>query len=178
MRHRPVASLVSNDLVQQQQLDYAIDGVINRQGGAYHISVRLLDLAQWTRPVWSERFELATGELHRLNELVTGRIVGSIDPMIFFIEGRPKRTERYGATGLLFLAIPLIYSMEQKKFQEAGDLIQRALAIEPDNSMAVTVLAYWHVWLVGQGWTTDMDKTFSTVEKLCMRAMTMDPENS
>ncbi len=175
---RPLASLLSNDVFQRQQLDYAVDGTITKQGQKYHISVRLLDLSRCTRPVWSDRFELAICELHRLNELVTARIVGSIDPIILFIEGQPKRREHYGATGLLFLAIPLIYSMERKKFQEAGDLIQRALGIEPDNSMAVTLLAYWHVWHVGQGWSSDMAKTFSTVERLCKRAMDLDPENS
>jgi DNA-binding SARP family transcriptional activator/TolB-like protein len=175
---RPLASLLSNDIFQRQQLDYAVDGTITKQGQKYHIGVRLLDLSRRTRPVWSDRFELAICELHRLNELVTARIVGSIDPIILFIEGRPKRRERYGATGLLFLAIPLIYSMERKKFQEAGDLIQRALGIEPDNSMAVTLLAYWHVWHVGQGWSSDIAKTFSTVERLCKRAMDLDPENS
>jgi DNA-binding SARP family transcriptional activator len=175
---RPLATLLSKDAFARQQLDYAVDGTVTRRGPNYHIGVQLLDLARCTRPVWSDRFELAVRELHRLNELVTGRIVGSIDPIILFIEGRPKRRERYGATGLLFLAIPLIYSMEREKFQQAGELIQRALGIEPENSMAVTLLAYWHLWHVGQGWTTDGARTLSTVETLCLRAMELDPENS
>jgi TolB-like protein/Flp pilus assembly protein TadD len=178
MRSRPVATLLSNNAVQQQQLDYAIDGVIKRHGKSYDIEVWLLDLAQCTRPVWSNRFELGIDELHRLNEMITGRVVASIDPVILFIEGQPRRRERYGATGLLLLALPLIYSMERQKYQQAGDLIQRALTIEPDNSMAVTLLAYWHLWHVGQGWTTDAAKTLATIETLCVRAMKLDPENS
>jgi DNA-binding SARP family transcriptional activator len=178
MIQRPLATFLSNDMFQRQQLDYAVDGVVTRRGSNYHVSVRLLDLTRCARPVWSDRFELAICELHRLNELATARIVGSIDPIILFIEGQPKRRDRHGATGLLFLAIPLIYSMERGKFQEAGDLIQRALAIEPDNSMAVTLSAYWHLWHIGQGWTRDSGKTTSTVETLCLRAMELDPENS
>jgi DNA-binding SARP family transcriptional activator len=175
---RPWASLLGNDVFQRQQLDYAVDGTITKQGEKYHINVRLLDLSSCTRPIWSDQFDLATLELHRLNELVTARIVGSIDPIILFIEAQPTRRERYGATGLLFPAIPLIYSMECTKFQQAGALIQRALAIEPDNSLAVTLLAYWHLWHIGQGWTTDVAKTLSTVERSCTRAMELDPENS
>jgi DNA-binding SARP family transcriptional activator/TolB-like protein/Flp pilus assembly protein TadD len=178
MRSRPVATLLSKDAVQQQQLDYAIEGVIKKHGKEYHIEVWLLDLSQRTRPVWSDRFELGINELHRLNEMVTGRVVASIDPVILFIEGQPRRRERYGATGLLLLALPLIYSMEQQKYQQAGNLIQRALAIEPENSMAVTLLAYWHLWHVGQCWTPDSAKTLSTTEALCLRAMELDPENS
>jgi DNA-binding SARP family transcriptional activator/TPR repeat protein len=178
MRSRPVATLLSKDTVQQQQLDYAVDGTIKRAGRNYHIEVWLLDLTQYTRPVWSDRFELGISELHRLNEVVTGRVVASIDPVILFIEGQPRHSERYGATGLLLLALPLIYSMERQKYQQAGDLIQRALAIEPDNSLAVTLSAYWHLWHVGQGWTTDPAQTLATVERLCLRAMELDAENS
>lgn len=178
MMQRPLATLLSKDIFQRQQLDYTVDGTIVRRGQRYHIDVRLFDFARCTRPAWSDRFELGISELHRLNELITARIVGSIDPIILFIEGQPKRRERHGVAGLLFLAIPLIYSMERKKFQEAGDLIQRALAIEPDNSMAVTLCAYWHLWHVGQDWTSDNVKTLSTVEILCLRAIELDADNS
>jgi DNA-binding SARP family transcriptional activator/TolB-like protein len=176
MMQRPLATLLSKD--QRHPLDYAVDGTVTRKGQRYHVGVQLLDFRRGTRPVWSDRFELGIDELHRLNELVTARIVGSIDPFILFIEGRPKRKERHGAAGLLFVAIPLIYSMERAKFQQAGELIQRALGIEPDNSMAVTLSAYWHLWHVGQGWTPDTAKTFSTVENLCLRAIELDAENS
>jgi DNA-binding SARP family transcriptional activator/TolB-like protein len=178
MLRRPVATLLSEDIFQQQQLDYAIDGVIARHGKNYHISVRLLDLTRSTQPVWSDRFELAINELHRLNEMVTGRVVASIDPVILFIEGQPRRKERYGATGLLLLAIPLMYSMEREKYYQAGELIERAIGIEPNNAMVLTWSAYWHLWNAGQCWTPDLAEALSKAENLCLRAMKLDPENS
>lgn len=178
MRHRPVATLLSEDVLQQQQLDYAVDGIIKRRGENHHIEVWLLDLTRSTRPVWSDSFELKVDQLHRVNEMVIGRVVASIDPVILFIEGQPRHSERYGPTGLLLLALPLIYSMEWQKYQQAGNLIHRALAIEPDNSMAVTLLAYWHLWHIGQGWTADAAKTLAIIRTLCLRAMELDPENS
>jgi DNA-binding SARP family transcriptional activator len=158
MLRRPVTALLSEDIFQQQQLDYAIDGVIEQRGNKYRISVRLLDLTRSTQPVWSDRLELAMNELHRLNEMVTGRVVASIDPVILFIEGQPRRKERYGANALLLLAIPLIYSMERQKYHQAGQLIERATAMEPDNAMALTWLAYWHLWNAGQCWTPDLGR--------------------
>jgi tetratricopeptide (TPR) repeat protein len=110
--------------------------------------------------------------------MVTGRMVAKIDPVILFIEGQPRRKDCYGATGLLFLAIPLIYSMERSKFQEAGRLIEQAIAIEPNNAMALTWSAYWHLWNGGQSWAPDLAATLSKAEQLCLRATTLDPENS
>jgi DNA-binding SARP family transcriptional activator len=172
----PLASALRNP--QRQPLDYAVDGAVTKHDEHLEINVRLLDLSKSTEPVWSARFDLASDELHRINELVVGRIVASIDPVILLIEGQPKRKERSGATGMLLEAIPLIYSMERTKFQQAGHLIERALEIEPDNPMALTSLAYWHLWHVGQCWTPDPAGTLSRVASLCLKALEIDPENS
>jgi TolB-like protein/Tfp pilus assembly protein PilF len=176
--YRPLVNFTSEDLLQRQQLDYAVDGVVSRHGRLIQINVRLLDLTQCTQPVWSERFELAADELHRLNEMVTARIVRSIDPVILFIEGQPKRREHYGATGLLLLAIPLLYSMDRRKFEHAGALINQALEIDPQNAMAVAWAAFWRVCLVGQGWAQDILGTLAAAETLCLKAIQIDPDNA
>ncbi len=178
LMHKQSASAVSEDQLQRKQLDYVVDGAVSSNGNQFQISVRLLDLSHYARPVWSDRFELAVGQLHQLNEMVTTRIVGRIDPVILFIEGKPKRREQYGATGLILLAIPLIYSMERKKFEEAGTLIDRALEIEPDNAMVVAWAAHWQLIYAGQGWTSDIARTLTTAEALCVRAIRIDPENA
>lgn len=176
--HTPLVNFASEDLLQRKHLDYAVDGIVTRNGNRFQISVRLLDLTRGTQPVWGDRFELGVGELHRLNEFVVGRVVGSIDPVILFIEGKPKRREHYGATGMLLLAIPMFYSMERKKFAQAGVLIHQALDIDPENAMALAWAALWRMARVGQGWEQDIAGNLATAEKLCLRAMRIDPENA
>jgi adenylate cyclase len=176
--HSPLANYTGEDLLQRKELDYAVDGVVSRQGRLIRINVRLLDLTRRTQPVWSEHFELPAFELHRLNEMVTGRVVGCIDPVILFIEGQPNRREHYGATGLLLLAIPLLHSMEREKFERAGVLIHRAMEIDPKNAMASAWAALWHITRVGQGWTQDVAGTLATAETLCRKAIEIDPDNA
>jgi DNA-binding SARP family transcriptional activator/Tfp pilus assembly protein PilF len=159
-------------------LDYLVDGTISGSGRQLQISVRLLDLAGQAQPVWNERFDIALSHLHRLDELVTTRIVGRIDPVILHIEAQPKRREHYGATGLLLLAIPMTFSMERRQYEEAGRLIQQALALEPDNAMAEAWAAHWHNFYIGQGWAKDIDKTNEQVQQHALRAITLDPENA
>jgi DNA-binding SARP family transcriptional activator len=159
-------------------LDYLVDGTISGSGRQLQISVRLLDLAAQAQPVWSERFDIALSHLHRLDELVTTRIVGRIDPVILHIEGQPKRREHYGATGLLLLAIPLTFSMERQQYEEAGRLIQQALALEPDNAMVEAWAAHWHLFYSGQGWAKDYDMTNEEAQEHALKAITLDPENA
>jgi TolB-like protein len=174
----PLGNLASADLLHRKDLDYVVDGRVGRRGQSIAIDVRLLDLTRRAQPVWSERFELKTSELHRLNEIVTGRVVGSIDPVILFIEGQPNRREHYGATGLLLLALPLLHSMEWDKFERAGELINQAMAIDPGNPMAPAWAAFWHLVRVGQGWTRDIARALLTAETLCLKAIEIDPDNA
>jgi TolB-like protein len=176
--YRPLVNYTGEHLLQRKELDYAVDGAVSRHGRLIQINVRLLDLTRRTQPVWSERFELEAGELHRLNEMVTGRVVGSIDPVILFIEGQPNRREHYGATGLLLLALPLLHTMERDKFERAGVLIHRAMEIDPKNAMAPAWAAFWHLNRVGQGWAQDLGATLATAETLCLKAIEIDPDNA
>jgi TolB-like protein len=163
---------------ERAKLDYVVDGSISGSGRQLQISVRILDLAGPAQPVWSDRFDIALSHLHRLNELVTTRIVGRIDPVILHIEGQPKQRERYGATGLLLLAIPLTFSMERRQYEEAGRLIQQALAMEPNNAMSEAWAAHWHLFYGGQGWAKDFDKTNERAQHHALKAITLDPENA
>ena len=155
-----------------------VDGSISGSGKVFEITVRLLDLARHGQHVWSDRFDIALDELHRLDELVTTRIVARIDPIVLHIEGKPKRRATYGATGLLLLAIPKIFSMERNQYEEAGGLLQRALALEPDNAVIQAWAAHWHLFYIGQGWAKDIDKATEQVQQHASKAVNLDPENA
>src|SRR5262249_1104144 len=174
----PSIRFIDEHQLRARGLDYVVDGSILRDGKPIGIRVRLMDLAEHVRSAWSESFELARDELHRLDELVTTRIVSRIDPVIMFIEGRPKRRTQYGATGLLLLAMPMIFSMERSKYEEAGKLIRRAIEIDPDNSMAAAWMAHWHLFYVGQGWATDNEQALAKVRECALRAIQLDPDNA
>jgi TolB-like protein len=174
----PLVHFTSEDFLQRNQLDYVVDGVVSQRGNLVQVVVRLLDLTRGTKPVWSERFELQALELHRLNEMVTGRVVCNIDPIILYIEGQPNRRERYGATGLLLLALPLVFSMDRAKFARAGELIHQAMQIDPQNAMALAWAAWWHLTRVGQGWAQDLAAALGTAETLCLKAIGIDSDNA
>lgn len=174
----PLANFASTDFLHRKDLDYAVDGRVGRRGQAIAIDVRLLDLTRGAQPVWSERFELQTSELHRLSEIVTSRVVGSIDPVILFIEGQPNRREHYGATGLLLLALPLLHSMERERLERAGELIDQAMAIDPRNAMAPAWAALWHIARIVQGWSHDNTASLAIAETLSLQAIEIDPDNA
>jgi DNA-binding SARP family transcriptional activator/TolB-like protein len=174
---RPSAS-TSQRMLGRKQLHYVVEGAVSGNEEKFQISVRLLDVTQDARPVWSDRFELTADALDKVNELITAPVVARIDPVILFIEGQPKRPQRSGATGLVMQAIPLMYTMEREKYEEAGRLLGRALEADPDNAMAAAWGAFWQVFHVGQGWSTDPRGSFGVAQDLAVRAITIDPDNA
>jgi DNA-binding SARP family transcriptional activator/tetratricopeptide (TPR) repeat protein len=178
LMHRPVASFTSEEQLRPRETDYVVDGALSSSGEKFQISVRLLDLTRYASPVWSSHFELDSRALNKIDEMITAKIVAQIDPVILFIEGQPKRSEKFGAAGLLLRAIPLIYTWEKEKYEEAGKLIDRALDMEPDNAMAAAWAAYWHLFYVGQGWSPNIENTFAIVRNYAVRAIRLDPENA
>jgi DNA-binding SARP family transcriptional activator/TolB-like protein len=177
LMNRPALALISEESLRPNELDYVIDGAISGDGDKYQINVRLLDLTKYASPVWSERFELGINELYRLDEVVAP-IVGRIDPLILFIEGQPKRRDKAGATSLIMQAMPMIYSWEREKFEKAGQLINEALRIEPDNAMVLAWAAHWRMSHVGQAWTKNAARELETAEQLCIKATRIDPDNA
>jgi DNA-binding SARP family transcriptional activator/TolB-like protein len=178
LRPTPSRRFVDEHQLRRMDLDFVVDGTVSGNSRHFQISVRMMDLTDRAELVWSECFNLAVGELHQLNELATTRIVARIDPIILFIEGRPKRREHYGATGLLLLAIPLIFSMERSKYEEAGRLIGRALEIEPNNAMVAAWAAHWHLFYAGQGWAKNIERTFAITQDFALKAIKLDPDNA
>jgi DNA-binding SARP family transcriptional activator/Tfp pilus assembly protein PilF len=177
LARKPSARL-SEDILRQKDLDYVVDGAVLGDGRHFEISVRLLDVTQFACPVWSDRFELSIDELHRLDERVTARIVGRIDPVILFIEGQPRRRKQQGGTGLLLRAMPLMHSMERDKYEQAGEMINRALKEDPGNAMILAWAAHWQVYHVGQGWSPNPKLAFTTAQRYVLSAIRLDPENA
>src|ERR1043166_3088040 len=161
-----------------QHLDYIVEGDLSGTDEKFQISVRLLDVTEDARPVWTDRFELAADALDRVDELVTAPVVARIDPVILFIEGRQKRREWRGATGLVLQAISLMYSMEREKYEEAGRLLAQAVERDPENAMVAAWAACWHVFYVGQGWAQDTSRALATARKLAVKAIRIDPDNA
>jgi tetratricopeptide (TPR) repeat protein len=175
--HLPDSRLIDGT-IQTNALDYMVEGAVSRDGKRAQVSIRLLDLGECARTVWSERGSLRIAKLSEWSNLVAGRIVTGMDPVTCFFDGHPQRRKRSGASGLLLAAISLMASMERRKYEEAGRMIDRALDIEPDNALAAAWAAFWQVVYFGQGWTQNFVKASAIAQVRARRAIELSPDNA
>jgi len=159
-------------------LDFLLDGAVQREGDTIRIHLRLLDLRMDSQVVWAFRFDKDMSNLLALQDEVAAKVVAQIDPEILLIETRRIASQPpvdATAYDLMLRAIQLMGRMEQGPFQQAGQHLERAIALEPGYAAAHSWYAYWHIFLVGQNWADHSNAIMDRAGELAERAILLDP---
>jgi DNA-binding SARP family transcriptional activator len=168
----------SPDSLRAFGLDYLVGVAIRRVGEGSQLLLSLLDVSELTRPVWSDR-EPLDPEAGGVETEVLARLVARLEPVILHAEGtRMPPRHATDASKIVVRAIPLLFSMEGARFRRAGEMLAEAVTREPENAMAATWAAQWHVFQIGQGWASDPDAALEEAERLAVLAMSLDPESA
>ena len=162
-------------------IDFLLDGTVLRTGGRLRISLRLLDLRAGNQMVWDRRFDRESNDLLTLQDDIAAEVVAQIDPSILLIEAqrvtsRPPQDPT--AYDLVLRAIPLITRLEKPLFMQAGDLLRQASMQEPDYAAGHAWLAFWQMFLVGQGWAEEPTEVMADAGRLAERAILLDPQDA
>jgi tetratricopeptide (TPR) repeat protein len=163
---------------RRMDLDYLVDLTLSENGQGTEVKVRLLDLSGNAEAIWSKRLDLANCGMHQIGEFVAMHVVSCIGPVIPLIEGDLKRRNRYGATGFLRRALPLMFSMERDKFQQAGQLLKFGLEADPDNAEIAAWAARWQYFNISMGYARHSREEVAKVGDFARRAMRSDPDHA
>jgi DNA-binding SARP family transcriptional activator len=162
-------------------IDFLLDGTIQRVGDRLRVALRLLDLRAGNQVVWSRRFDREGKDLLTLQDDVAAEVVAQIDPEILLIEAQ-RMTARppadVTAYELVLRALPLLARLERTQFMEAADLLRQAIDLEPDYAAAHAWLAFWNIFLFCQGWARDPLAVMADAGRLANRAITLDPQDA
>jgi len=118
---------------------YLLEGAIQQSNEVLRITVQLVE-AETGRTIWSERFPGRTGEVFDLQDRITEMLCGVIEPTLIVTEaGRvaTKPTENMAAYDVCLQAVPLaLRPASETDFRKAIDLLNRAIALDPDYALA------------------------------------------
>ncbi len=160
--------------------DYLLVGTLQCNLDRYRLLLELLDLHNSARVVWVESFERPATELtaqRKLADVVAARL----DTDLLLIEAERRRhlpLQKNDAYTLVLLAIPAIYRLDKDPFLGAGHALEEAIASDRDSALAHSWLAYWHMFLIGQGWASNPGQSMMLASKAAERAMMLDPRDA
>jgi adenylate cyclase len=133
---------------------YVLEGSVRKSGGRVRITGQLIEAATGAH-IWADKIDGALEDVFDLQDEVTQRVVGAIEPSITqaeIIRAQEKATSNLDAYDLYLKAVAVHYSQTPDDIEEALRLIDRAIKLDPNYSWAKAFASYIHAFKITQGW--------------------------
>jgi adenylate cyclase len=137
---------------------YVLEGSVQKAGSRLRITVQLIDTATGIH-VWADRVDGTLEDVFDLQDRITERVAGALQPSIRLAEierARRKRPQDLGAYDYTMRAMPLVWVLERSASEEARALLAQALAIDSTYPLALALAGWCHAQGSVYGWTEDI----------------------
>jgi adenylate cyclase len=142
---------------------YLLEGSVQKAGNRLRITVQLID-AVADAHIWADRVDGTLEDLFELQDRITERVAGALQPSIRLAEierARRKRPQDLGAYDYTMRAMPLVWVLEMAASENALKLLGQALAIDPEYPLALSLAGWCHAQRMVYNWTDDIDAASS-----------------
>ena len=146
-------------IASELDVRYVLDGSVQRQKTRLIINCELTDVVA-NRPIWAERFEGSTDDLFEFQDRIAASILGKLEVRVRAVEAahvRDHPTESLDAYHCVLKAMASLYLFTPESYQSAGELLERAIALDPSYPQAYAYLAWWLNFRIGEGWSENPD---------------------
>lgn len=157
---------------------YAVEGSVRSGGGRLVVTSQLVETGSGVQ-VWGDRFDTPLDDLFsvqgRLAEQIAGALGGPIaDAELERLRRRP--TEDLDAYELYVQARAAFHLYRLESHARSRELVDRALALDPDYPLAVTLRAALEITPYQLGWDLDPGR-IERARSLARRAVALDPSS-
>jgi adenylate cyclase len=107
--------------------------------------------------IWSDRYDGSIEDIFDLQDRITESVVGAIQPSILLAEierTKRKRSESLDAYDHVMRALPHVWALDPTANTRALEHLNRAIEIEPDYALALSLAAWCQTRQVIYNWTT------------------------
>ncbi len=160
------------DIGRELGVAYVLEGSVQRAGPRLRITVQLIETDGGAH-VWAERYDGAVDDIFDLQDRITEQVAGALQPTIRIAEierSRRKRPQDLGAYDFAMQAMPHVWALEKEEGAEALDILVKALAIDPDYPLALSLAAWCHAQRSVYNWAEDIKNSQAQALKLAEKA--------
>jgi len=144
---------------------YVLEGSVRKAGGRMRITGQLIDAVTGSH-LWADKIDGALEDVFDLQDEVTTRVVGAIEPSVTRAEisrAQVKSTSSLDAYDLYLKALAAHYSQTRTDTDKALSLLEEALRIDPSYLWVKAFGAYIHCLRIGQGWGAPEEREKATL---------------
>jgi len=151
-------------------VNYVVEGTVRRGGDRLRISVQLID-AETRAQFWADRYEGAIEDIFEFQDRIAAQVAGAIHPAIRDAEialARRKPPTSLRAYDLVMRAFPNLWGRRKDTNNQAIELLQQAIAVDPGYGRAHALLAWCYASNASYLWTEqperELEKARAAVE--------------
>ncbi|MEO0688712.1 MAG: winged helix-turn-helix domain-containing protein [Pseudomonadota bacterium] len=163
------------DAARELNVRYILVGNVRKSGESIRISVQLIDGLN-SAHLWSTRFDRQMGDVFEIQDEISERIVGALEPQVSLAETKKamaKPEQDLDAWDCVMRAMALKGEYSDAGSAEAINLLERALEIDPQYARAYALLGWIVMWRVHQGWE-DVEPALARARDAAERAIKYD----
>jgi len=156
---------------------YLLDGSIRRADARVRVNAGLTEAATG-RHVWSEGYDAELKDIFAVQTDIVRRAVGTVAVKLTrFEEERvlAKPTGSLAAYELVLRGREVLANATHEKNDEARELFQHAIDLDPNYAAAYAALGGSHFEAVVSGWTEFRQEEIEQAETLAQKALALDP---
>jgi adenylate cyclase len=158
---------------------YVLEGAVRKAGNRLRITAQLIDAATGNHH-WAERYDCEATDIFAIQDEITEKVVGSLEPQLLLAEGgmaRHKTPIDLAAWGYVARAYVHFARRSKDDLQAAVILLERAIECDPQYARAHAYLAQVQVAMAYQGGLADRDLAFEAAASSARRAIELDPND-
>jgi TolB-like protein/class 3 adenylate cyclase len=160
---------------------YVLEGSVRKSANRVRITGQLVDTATGAH-LWADRFDGGLGDIFDLQDQVTESVVGAIAPAVEKAEierAKRKPTESLDAYTVYLRGLAKFYQFANRRAnEEALQLFNSAIELDPDFASAYGRAAYCYVIAKTNGWISETANEIVEVTRLAQRAVELGKDDA
>jgi len=157
---------------------YVVEGSVRKDGNRVRITTQLIQGVTGSH-LWAERYDRNLADVFAVQDEITEAIVAAIEPQLYAAENfraQRKPPDSLDAWELLMRALSHYWRVTSADNKIAQDLLEKAIAIDPNYGQALSLLAASHLHGAHAGWE-DMAEAAQIAERSARAAILSDSED-
>jgi tetratricopeptide (TPR) repeat protein len=159
---------------------YLLTGSIRRDGNLIRVATELTE-AHTGRLVWSENYDTGAGDIFAVQDDISRHVVGAASVKLTRFEQERVQSKPTGslvAYESVLRGRDLFSHETRESNDEASELFQHAIDLDPNYADAYAALAGSHYEAVISGWTEFSSEELEHAQALALKALAIDPANT
>jgi adenylate cyclase len=158
---------------------YLLEGSVQKVGNRLRIIVQLVE-TEGGAHVWSSRYDGTVDEFFDLQDRITQQVAGALQPSIRLAEierSRRRRPQDIGSYDYTMRAMPHVWALEKEESAKALELLEKALAVDPEYPLALALTGWCHAQRSVYNWAEDIADSQAKARSIAEQAAALSGDD-